>query len=134
MGVGQVKLRLFRFYQDSECTLGVLSGEGLPPIYTIERPWLDNKRKVSCIPTGTYTCVPHNGTRFKNVWRLENVPNRDAILIHAGNTVDDVIGCVAIGLEHDKLKGKRAVLRSAEAIAIMRNNFKGVPSFTLEIF
>ena len=79
-------------------TYGVLL-KGLSPLcVTMERPWLDNKRNVSCIPPGEYKCVPHTGTKFKNVWRLENVPDRSAILIHAANYVHEIEGCIAVGM------------------------------------
>jgi hypothetical protein len=91
-------------------------GMTLPPIYTLEEPWRNNERRVSCVPKGTYECKPHTGLRFQNVWRLHGVPNRDAILIHAGNTTDDIEGCILIGMDHGVLRNKRAVLRSGEAL------------------
>lgn len=64
---------------------------------TIERPWLSNQANISCIPEGIYDVVPHNGSRFKGVWKLEDVPDRSYILIHAGNYSKDVQGCIAVG-------------------------------------
>lgn len=64
---------------------------------TIERPWLDNKPNVSCIPEGVYNCEPFSGNRFKGVWILNDVPDRTYILIHAGNYAKDVQGCIAVG-------------------------------------
>ncbi len=79
------------------CVIGELHVPGFHTFATIERPWLDNERNISCIPEGIYDCVPHNGTKFKNVWRLKNVPDRSAILIHVGNYASDVHGCIAVG-------------------------------------
>lgn len=64
---------------------------------TIERPWLNNQRNISCIPEGVYNCTPHNGTRFKGVWILNDVPDRSYILVHAGNYSSHVKGCIAVG-------------------------------------
>ena len=78
-------------------TYGVLLSQNIPLCVTLERPWSDNAKTVSCIPSGTYTCVKHNGEKFKDVWRLESVPGRDAILIHAANYAHELQGCIAVG-------------------------------------
>jgi hypothetical protein len=78
-------------------TYGVLMMHDIPLCVTLERPWLDNKPKISCIPPGLYKCVPHSGEKFKDVWMLEDVPGRTAILIHAGNTTKDTEGCILVG-------------------------------------
>jgi len=128
-------IKLYRAYNGNDCTLGMLGSNDydLPPLYTLEEPWKNNERKISCVPKGVYKCVPHQGTRFKNVWRLENVPNRDAILIHMGNSVTDIEGCILVGMEHGLLRGKKAVLRSGEAIGIMKQRIGVRETFMLEI-
>jgi len=35
--------------------------------------------------------------KFGMCWHVNDVPNRTHILIHAGNTARDVVGCVAVG-------------------------------------
>ena len=112
-----MKLTLERSYLP-HCTLGVLHVPGAGEFATIERPWLNNKPNVSCIPEGVYQCVPHNGNKFKNVWCLENVVDRSAILIHVGNFVDDVIGCIAVGKTLST--EKYMVLNSGDAIDELR--------------
>lgn len=92
----KLTLRRLTFSPDSP-TLGVLLQGNKPLCVTVERPWMGNARNVSCIPPGVYRCVPHSGAKFKDVWRLEGVPGRDAILIHAGNRASDVQGCIAVG-------------------------------------
>lgn len=103
---------------------------------TLERPWLptDDHRggrpRESCVPDGEYELRNHSGPRFANVWALVNpdldvhhMPTgtgRSAILIHAGNRVRDVIGCIAIGLIHGQLDGQPAVLSSAQAVSQFR--------------
>jgi hypothetical protein len=108
---------------------------------TLERPWLPaeghkgGKARVSCVPDGTYDLRPHSGPRFKNVWALVNSsldvhhypagPGRSAILIHAGNTVYDVVGCIAIGVKHGDFDGKPAVIESRTAIEKLREVLGG---------
>ena len=75
-------------------------------LWTVERPWQDNEPGVSCIPEGEYSLEPHNSKAHPNTWALvgdtvshyadPNKP-RSAILIHVGNTMADVIGCIAVG-------------------------------------
>lgn len=50
------------------------------------------------IPDGTYTFNKAYHDKFKcNVFELEGVPKRSAILIHPGNTQKDTIGCILVG-------------------------------------
>lgn len=91
---------LSRFYQDDEVTLGTFAIEGKkrPLFYTLENPWRDNKQRISCIPNGVYKVSPFSGVKYKNVYQVENVPGRDAILLHWGNTVKNTEGCILLGL------------------------------------
>lgn len=122
---------LKRAAESLEGTFGMLSVAGIPLCVTCEDPWIDNKRNVSCIPEGRYTCVPHNGTKYKDVWALEYVPGRSHILIHAGNTEDDTHGCILVGLQIGELNGKPAVLQSRKALNYLREILP--EKFTLEV-
>lgn len=116
-----VKITLSRIYKD-KCTLGVLR-VGKEVFYTIERPWLQNQVNISCIPEGYYTFKPHGwrgeNVRFERMWEIENVPDRSAILIHNGNYIQDVTGCVAVGM--DLNSDKDMVLNSNKAISRLRS-------------
>lgn len=122
-----------RAHMSKTRTLGMMRVEGMnyPPIYTLERPWLDNRRLESCIPEGTYRCTPFNGQRFKNVWQVVDVPNRTAILFHAGNVVREIQGCILVGFGLGYLRDEAAVLRSGDAIDFMRKHFP--PTFNLTV-
>lgn len=123
-------------------TIGELRVEGKPELegkvfHTIERPWKDNENDVSCIPAGTYQFVPHgweedSTAHMKQVWELQEVPNREGVLIHAGNTVKDVIGCIAVGLITGEIDGHPACLESQQAIALFRE-YIGENSGTITI-
>lgn len=78
-------------------TYGVLFNGDMPLCVTLERPWLDNQHDVSCIPEGTYQCIPHNSQAHPNTWEIMGVPDRTAILIHEANTIADLLGCVGVG-------------------------------------
>ncbi len=51
------------------------------------------------IPPGGYELVEHNGPRFSNHFALSRVPGRSAILIHAGNRVNQTAGCLMPGFQ-----------------------------------
>lgn len=99
--------------------------------YTLEDPDNNNHKGDSCIPEGVYKVAPHSGTKFKDVWILKDVPNRDAILIHNGNTIEDTHGCILVGRKSGFLNGLPAVLESNMALRELR---KKLPrNFTLTI-
>jgi hypothetical protein len=83
------------------------------------------------IPAGTYTCVPHNGPKFQNVWELQGVPGHTAILIHNGNTVDDTLGCILVGSTFGRVDGRFAVVDSRATLDAIRATLP--PTFTLDI-
>lgn len=65
--------------------------------YTLELPWKNNERRISCIPEGRYKVRKRWSQRFRNHFHILDVPNRDHILIHHGNFVRDVLGCILVG-------------------------------------
>lgn len=77
-------------------TNGKLFNGGQLVCFTIELPWLNNRRNVSCIPNGRYRIAKRFTT--ERGWHLyvEDVPNRSWILIHpANNALKELRGCIA---------------------------------------
>lgn len=111
--------------------------EDNPVFFTIERPWLDNRIKVSCIAQGEYNVVPYTSAKNPDVWEVTNVPGRSKILIHVANFADQLEGCIAPGLgsgymRHNK-ELQKAVTSSRMAIRQMKD-ILGYPSeFKLKI-
>ena len=64
---------------------------------TLELPWLNNKRKISCIPVGEYKVKKRWSKRFKNHFHIQDVDSRKWILIHKGNYHTDILGCILVG-------------------------------------
>jgi hypothetical protein len=63
---------------------------------TIELPWFQNKRNVSCIPEGRYQLVKRHTAKRSDHLRLAYVPNRDWILFHPANDAKtELEGCIA---------------------------------------
>lgn len=83
-------------------TLGRLHVNGAHCCFTLEPPWRGNARDVSCIPAGTYKGKVLPSPKFKrDLPELLDVPGRSQILIHAGNTTRDTLGCILVGLARD---------------------------------
>lgn len=76
-------------------TYGVLLCSDVPQCVTLELPAKDNQVDLSCILAGTYT-VLDNQNPLKP-FRLQNVPGRTEVDMHAGNTVHDTLGCILLG-------------------------------------
>lgn len=63
---------------------------------SIELPWHNNERRVSCIPEGQYVVRPRYTTRFGHHLTVEKVPGRSSILIHCFNdALKESKGCIA---------------------------------------
>jgi hypothetical protein len=79
-----------------EGTQGILAWNGTVVCYTIELPWLDNQRRVSCIPEGEYVLQQRFSPKFGWHLHLKNVPGRALILIHPANdATKELLGCIA---------------------------------------
>lgn len=75
---------------------GVLAWNGTLVCYTIELPWFENQRRISCIPEGEYVLQKRFSPKFKWHLHLQNVPGRDFILIHPANDAKkELLGCIA---------------------------------------
>jgi hypothetical protein len=64
--------------------------------HTIELPWLNNQRNVSCIPEGRYKLQKRFVEKFQWHLLVQKVPNRQWILIHpANNALKQLRGCIS---------------------------------------
>ena len=100
-------------------TNGKLECEGKFICYTIELPWKENEKRVSCIPEGKYFIKKRYSNKFK--WHLEvtNVMNRSLILFHpANNALIELNGCIA---PVTKLSGPGLGLMSRKAYAKLKD-------------
>jgi len=130
------ELTLERYcYSDTE-TEGKLWLSTDEYVYTLERPWIaglpGGMPFESCVPDGSYELLEHTRPRTGDrVLALRNPdlhvyysdqeragrPGRYLILIHSGNWVEHVVGCIAPGLSRTIADNKRMVRSSREAMA-----------------
>ena len=97
-----INLLLIRDTFSKESTIGELFLNGERICDTLENPWVDNQRNVSCIPEGVYPVrlrLPReSATRDYIHLLVKDVKDRDWILFHRGNTAKDTSGCILVGL------------------------------------
>lgn len=126
-------VRLIRELDDGHCTIGKIFLPEGEVFFTLERPWIDNQVGVSCIPKpGTYHVKWRQ--RPNGVWTywLSDVPGRTYILIHSGNVVRHVQGCILLGMGRGFMKGERAVFQSVTAVRLFEKIMRKEP-FLLEV-
>jgi hypothetical protein len=97
-----INLLLIRDTFSKKSTIGELFLNGERICDTLENPWQDNQRNISCIPEGVYPVrlrLPReSGTRDYLHLLVQEVPNRDFILVHRGNFPSQTQGCLLVGL------------------------------------
>jgi hypothetical protein len=77
-------------------TNGKLECDGKLICKTIELPWKNNERSVSCIPEGRYILQKRYSLKYKWHIHVTGVQNRSLILFHpANNAMKELNGCIA---------------------------------------
>lgn len=109
-------------------TQGILEWNGTLVCYTVELPWLNNQKQVSCVPEGEYVLQQRFSLKFQWHLHLMNVPGRDLILIHPANDArKELRGCIAPVTQHTgigKGNSSRKALEKLKALvyaALERN-------------
>jgi hypothetical protein len=125
------KLTLTRFAYTPMGTFGSMDVDGLT-LYTVERQWLNNAPSISCIPEGTYKCVPSLYIRNNyDAIEVTGVPKRTRILMHIGNTQNDSAGCILINSALGWVNGMWAGTGSKNAFNYLMERYN--KEFTLDI-
>ena len=111
-----VNLLIIRDTFTEKSTIGRLFINGESFCDTLENPWIDNQRSISCIPKGRYKVrlrlARESATRDYLHLLVQDVPNRDYILFHRGNTAKDTSGCILVGKgrEQDIVENSRLAM------------------------
>ncbi len=134
----KMKVELSRFAFTPMGVFGRLTVvQGVTPTFscfTVERPWMDNEPSVSCIPAGSYALklgMYHRGGY--PAYSLVKVPGRSLIKVHAGNTMMDLMGCIAPGMNLGHVHGRWAVTSSKQALGTFMGRLQGATELHITI-
>ena len=100
--LSSINLLIIRDTFTENSTIGELFLNGERMADTLELPYKDNQRSISCIPEGEYKVrlrlARESASRDYLHLLVQDVPNRDWILFHRGNSAKDTSGCILVGL------------------------------------
>ena len=96
-----IDLLLIRDTFSENSILGELFVNGERMCDTLELPYKDNQKSISCIPAGEYSVrlrpARQSATRDYLHLLVQDVKDRSYILFHRGNTAKDTRGCILVG-------------------------------------
>jgi len=108
-----MKLKLLRHSYLADRILGVLLIDDMFYCYTLELPYLDNQKNISCIPNGLYLIKNYKSKKHGRCLAVPSVYNRSGILMHKGNRPADTQGCILVGkglANNDDLKDSKIAM------------------------
>lgn len=95
---------------------------------SIERGWLDNQKRISCIPEGKYNVRLERSNRFKkDLYEIYGVPNRSECKFHAANYSRQLNGCIALGQNRKDIDsdGYKDVTSSRKTMSLFHKSLNG---------
>jgi len=99
--LSNINLLIIRDTFSEKSTIGKLFINGEKFCDTLELPYINNERSISCIPAGRYKVrlrtARESATRDYLHLLIQDVPDRDYILFHRGNSAKDTRGCILVG-------------------------------------
>jgi hypothetical protein len=99
--LSKINLLIIRDTFSEKSTLGKLFINGESFCDTLELPYINNERSISCIPAGRYKVrlrtARESATRDYLHLLVQDVPDRKWILIHIGNYPSQTKGCILVG-------------------------------------
>lgn len=126
-------VRLIRVEESDHGTFGVLTICSHVFCVTLELPDKLNKYEESCIPAQQYMCKRIISPKFRETFEITNVPFRDHVLFHKGNTINNTLGCVILAQYYGKLEEDRAIRNSGTTFKKFMQIMEGVEVFSLTI-
>ena len=114
--LSNINLLIIRDTFTENSTIGKLFINGEFFCDTLENPYINNERNISCIPAGEYKVrlrlARESATRDYLHLLVQEVPSRSYILFHRGNTAKDTRGCILVGQnrEQDRVNNSRLAM------------------------
>lgn len=126
-------LTVQRVWSDDTGTFGVFSDDKGPFAVTVELPWRDNAKMVSCIPAGKYLCKRVKSPKHGDTFEITGVPGRSSVLFHKANTIADLLGCIGVGESFNPVNGVRGITESGKGFGEFLTLQHGLVSFWLTV-
>lgn len=125
---------LTRVYK-SGGTNGTLTLNGHFVCFTIELPWMENKKNISCISEGKYELKARFTPEFQNHLEIMDVYNRSLVLIHpANNAIEELRGCIAPVMQLTGIgQGVYSRLALEKILSIFHQTKEGSEQITINI-
>lgn len=132
---------LTRFAYTPVGTFGILRLKNGFECYTVEQRFEEGDLPAGCIPEGKYKLrkvlnsemVTQRTFTQTDSWEVKGVTGRTGIIFHPGNTIDDVVGCIAPGKRLGFIKNKWAVTDSQAAFDELISALSSQTEWTLVI-
>lgn len=130
-----MNITLKRTSSDDTCTRGLITLEDGTQIYSLELPWRDNQKNISCVPPGIYKLIPYTSPKHDSTWYLENAElgvggagfEREFCEIHSANWASQLEGCIALGLDDKPMyNAEGEVVPAVEQSVLAINRIKNV--------
>ena len=136
-----MRIVIKRDWSDKNQTLGkctIYNAENKPifSALSLERGWLENKKRISCIPAGNYEVVLEWSNRFKqDLWEIKGVVNRSECKFHSANYWFQLNGCIALGrsLSDINSDGYNDITSSKSTMKSFHKTLSGLKKVCLEI-
>lgn len=121
-------MKIVRFYTPKGTFGRLYDGHNKFLCYTLERNWDNNKPFTSCVPVGEYNLSPYTSSKYGDTVALvqpslnvkaykdDNDNSRYAILIHSANYMEQLQGCIALGMDLGVVDGHWAITSSRTAL------------------
>lgn len=132
-------ITLERFSYAPDGTFGRLTLPCGWSCFTVERPWLDNRPRESCIPDGVYRMSRRRSPVVERTsdgdylegWEVCDVPGRSYIMIHPGNWPHNFKGCIGVGRSYAVIQGTTGVSHSRITFAELMGRLDGAADLEL---
>ena len=118
-----MKIYILRDEQTEDFTAGLLwvvddNDQSVFHCKTLELPWKDNAKGVSCVPAGVYKAELHHSPKFGLCISIPQVSGRSEILLHGGNYLKDTKGCILVGRSRLIMTGMKSATVINSRIAL----------------
>jgi hypothetical protein len=122
----KAEVEIFRYSQDDKQSSGMCmvfdeKKNLLFSCLSLERGWMDNQFRISCLPNGIYPLKFEYSPAFgRKLWEIKNTEPRTECKFHPASFWKDLNGCISLGLIYKPIDNDGYLDLSYSAFAINR--------------